>query len=55
MMKNSYRVAGPIVSQNFGMVEVAWDAADGPEVTLSLNTIDGAKPFLYSFPLKSIQ
>ena len=55
IMKNSYRVAGPIVSQNFGMVEVAWDAADGPEVTLSLNTIAGAKPFLYSFPLESIQ
>jgi alkaline phosphatase D len=54
-MKNSYRVAGPVVEVNFGMVEVNWHAEGGPQVTLSLNTLDRARPFSYSFALQSIQ
>jgi alkaline phosphatase D len=54
-MKNAYRVAGPVVELNFGMVEVNWGAAEGPEVTISLNTIDGRRPFAYSFALGDIQ
>ena len=54
-MKNSYRVAGPVVESNFGLVEVDWEAASGPIVTLSLNTVNGEVAFTYSFELEKLQ
>jgi alkaline phosphatase D len=50
-MTNSYRVAGPVVETNFGMVEVDWGATSGPRVTVSLHTIDKPQAFSYSFAL----
>lgn len=53
-MTNTYRVAGPVVQNNFGMIEVAWDAKPGPLVTLSLQTADRADAFSYSFALDDL-
>jgi len=54
-LTNSYRVAGPVVQTNFGMIEVDWDAESSPQVTMSLKTESGANAFTYSFSLDGLQ
>ena len=39
---------------NFGMVEVDWEAAQSPTVTISLSDVDGQKVFSYSFELDQL-
>jgi len=53
-MTNSYRVGGPVVENNFGMVGVDWNAETGPQVTISLSTEDGSRPFAYTFALEDL-
>jgi alkaline phosphatase D len=53
-MTNTYRVGGPVVQNNFGMVEVDWAASAAPQVTISLNTMNGAAAFSYSFALNDL-
>ncbi len=54
-MPNAYRVGGPVVDLNFGMVEIEWDAAGGPRVTISLRNVSGDVPFAYSFELEKLR
>jgi alkaline phosphatase D len=44
---NSYRVAGPYVEPNFGLVEIDWEAKGGLAVALSVVGLDGEKAFEY--------
>ena len=44
---NVYRVAGPYVDVSFGLVEIEWDAATGPSVSLSAVSLDGSRAFEY--------
>jgi alkaline phosphatase D len=54
-MANSYRVGGPVVETNFGLVEVDWEAETGPQVTISLNAEDGKQSFSYTFELGQLK
>jgi alkaline phosphatase D len=54
-MPNAYRVAGPVVEPNFGIIEVNWEAEGGPKVVLSLHTIDETVPFSYALSLGELQ
>ncbi len=54
-MTNTYRVGGPVVQNNFGMVEIDWAARPTPQVTISLNTMNSAAAFSYSFALNDLQ
>jgi len=38
---NAYRVAGPVVEINFGLVEIDWEAAPSPLITFRVLDIDG--------------
>jgi len=38
---NGHRSAGPFADLNFGLVEVDWDAEDGPIVRLAIGDVDG--------------
>jgi len=53
-MTNSYRVAGPVVQTNFGLIEVDWNAEFSPLVTMSLRTENGTSAFSYSFSLDGL-
>ena len=53
-MVNAYRVGGPVAEINYGMVEIDWEAASGPLVTISLKTVDGEDAFAYSFELAQL-
>jgi len=44
---NSYRVAGPYVDLNFGLVEIDWEASPSPSITLKAVGVDGAAAFEY--------
>lgn len=44
---NPYRVAGPYVEPNFGLIDIDWQAQGGVAVTLSSVGLDGIKAFEY--------
>jgi len=44
---NKYRVSGPCVVDNFGLVEINWDANPGPQVTFKAVGLDGKVVFEY--------
>jgi hypothetical protein len=43
---NRYRVAGPFMGRNFGLVEIDWQA--GPAITLKAIDVAGKVAFEYS-------
>ena len=49
---NKYRVAGPFIDLNFGLVEISWD--DGV-VTLRACDVNGNKAFEHDLPISSLQ
>ena len=52
---NPYRVTGPLVDLNFGLVEIDWEAAGGPVITLSGVGLDGARAFEHRVALGDLQ
>lgn len=52
---NRYRVAGPFVERNFGLVELDWEAESTPIVHLSALGVDGTAGFHYQFGLDEIK
>jgi alkaline phosphatase D len=44
---NSYRVAGPLVEPNFGLVDIEWKESGVPLITLSAVRTDGTVAFTY--------
>jgi len=49
---NEYRIAGPFVDLNVGLVEIAWDAKPSPLVTLKVIGADGRTAF--SHPVRLV-
>jgi alkaline phosphatase D len=54
-VENPYRVAGPFVDLNFGLVAIDWEAKPGPILTLEAIDINGTPAFEYQIPLDSLQ
>lgn len=53
--RNDYRVAGPFVEHNVGLVVIDWEAADGPDILLSILGVEGMTELEYSVPLSALQ
>ncbi len=51
---NRYRVAGPSVDLNFGLLEIDWEAEEGAVIHMSAIGLDGKASFEYSIPLKTL-
>ena len=52
---NRYRVAGPFVEHNFGLIEVDWNAAPEPLVHLKALGVDGAVGLHYQVELGELR
>lgn len=52
---NSYRVAGPSVDLNFGLVEIDWSSNPSPIVSLKAISADGSPLFTYTVSLDQLQ
>lgn len=52
---NSYRVAGPFVEHNFGLVEIDWNANQSPAITLKSLGEDGTIAFSLTLHLDQLQ
>jgi alkaline phosphatase D len=52
---NRYRVAGPFVDLNFGLVEIDWEASPGPVITLEAVGVAGSTAFEYRISLDSVR
>jgi alkaline phosphatase D len=48
---NPYRIAGPYVDPNFGLVEIDWETEQGATVTLKAISADGSIAFRKRLPL----
>ncbi len=53
--KNSYRVAGPYVDLNFGLVEIDWTAEPSPLLALRAVGIDGSIRFEHRVSLNALR
>jgi alkaline phosphatase D len=52
---NAYRLAGPYVDLNIGLVEIDWDASPWPVVFLKVIGLDGKVALAYQLSLGSLQ
>jgi hypothetical protein len=52
---NKYRVAGPYVDHNVGLVEIDWDAKPSPQITLKSIGSEGKVGFEYLVQYSSLQ
>ncbi|MCP4256780.1 MAG: alkaline phosphatase family protein [Planctomycetes bacterium] len=52
---NSYRVAGPFIGLNFGLIEIDWDASPYPLITLKAVGEDGSTAFEHKASLAELQ
>ena len=52
---NSFRVAGPYIDLNFGLVEIDWEAQPVPQVTLKAIGLNGATTFELQLSLGELQ
>jgi hypothetical protein len=52
---NSFRVAGPYIEHNFGLIEINWDAKPSPKITLKALGEDGATGFTHTVALSKLQ
>ena len=52
---NSYRVAGPFIEHNFGMVEIDWDAKPSPAIAFKAIGENGAIGFSHRLSLDQLQ
>ena len=48
---NPYRVAGPVVEINFGLIEIDWSAESGPLVYLKVVGVDNSIALEYTVPV----
>lgn len=48
---NRYRVAGPFIEHNFGLVTIDWNARSDPVIRLMTLGVDGQAGFEYEFSL----
>ena len=53
--KNPYRISDVYTEHNFGLIEIDWDAAPSPLITLKLMGVDGAEVFNHSISLEALQ
>ncbi len=54
-LQNPYRITGPFVEHNFGLVEIDWDASTGPVVTLRAIGVAGATAFEHRIRVSSLR
>jgi alkaline phosphatase D len=52
---NAFRVAGPYIDLNFGLVEIAWQKQPAPEITLKTIGLDSSIAFEYAINLNELQ
>ena len=52
---NKYRVAGPYVDHNVGLIEIDWDAKPSPRITLKVVGRDGKDGFEHPVQYSSLQ
>ena len=52
---NPYRVAGPYVDHNFGLVNIDWDAKPGPRISFQALSADGNLAFEHTLFLDALQ
>jgi len=52
---NSFRVAGPFIEHNFGLVEIDWNRQPSPAITLEAIGEDGTTGFSYTVSLDQLQ
>ncbi len=52
---NNKRVAGPLTEENFGLIDIEWDAPDGPMVILRAFGLKGTEAFRREIPLSKLQ
>jgi alkaline phosphatase D len=52
---NSFRIAGPFIVHNFGLVEIDWNAKPSPAITLSAMGEDGSTGFTHTVSLNKLQ
>jgi len=52
---NDYRVAGPVVDRNFGLMEIDWDATPSPLISFRVLDIDGDVQLEYTVDLDELR
>lgn len=52
---NSFRVAGPYIEQNVGLIEIDWQGDPVPSIRLSTLGIGGEKGFSYMLPIRDLK
>ncbi|KPK63291.1 MAG: hypothetical protein AMS21_06785 [Gemmatimonas sp. SG8_38_2] len=52
---NPYRVTGPLVDLNFGLIEIAWDSGSAPAITLRAVDLNGETHFEHEFPVSALR
>jgi len=52
---NRYRVAGPFIDLNFGLVEIDWDARPSPLITMKAIGVDGTVAFDHAVSLTALR
>jgi alkaline phosphatase D len=52
--ENKYRVAGPFIELNFGLVEIDWNAKPAPAISFKAIGVGGATAFEYSVSLGAL-
>jgi len=51
---NEYRIAGPSIRNNFGLMEIEWEAKPSPLITLKVIGADGSTAFEHQITLASL-
>jgi alkaline phosphatase D len=51
---NSFRIAGPVIDLNFGLLEIDWEAQPAPQVTLKAVGLDGNTVIHYQIVLSDL-
>ena len=49
---NEYRIAGPFIDHNVGLVEIDWEKAPSPLITLKVIGADGSTAFEHQITLE---
>jgi alkaline phosphatase D len=52
---NRHRIGGRLPYNHFGLLEIAWDAPEGPLLTLSLRLDNGAEVIRHRIPLSALR
>ncbi len=52
---NRYRIAGPFVDLNFGLVEIDWETGPSPQITMRSVGVEGTVAFEHSIALTALR